>query len=143
MNLLTTKLISLEMAKRMADAAEQKASVMKIKIVIAILDAGRNLLYFRRMDGTSTGSIQVSQLKAYTSASFPLSTRDLAEKNSLMANSPYGGGAISGFVLLPGGLPIIAADGTHLGGIGISGSAPDQDEECALSALKSIAPYLN
>lgn len=130
------------MAKTMADAIEKKAHELKIKIIIAILDDGGNLKYFRRMDGTSYGSVRVSQIKATTAASWPISSRALGERNVKMPNGPYGGGAIPGIVLLPGGLPIITADGEHLGGVGISGATPDLDEACAQAGLDAIKEEL-
>ena len=108
--LLEKKVLSLELAKKMAEAAERKAVELGLKIVIAIVDDGGNLKAFRRMDGTSMGSISVSQLKAGTSAKFPLSTKEMAERNLKYAGGPYGGGAIPGNVLLEGGLPILTKD---------------------------------
>lgn len=132
------KSLSLEMAKKMADAAEQKALDIKIKIVIAIIDEGGNLKLFRRMDGTSFGSVRIAQLKAQTSASLPISTKALAERSMKLPNDPYNGGAIPGILLLGGGLPILTSAKEHLGGIGISGATPELDEECAQAAIDAI-----
>jgi uncharacterized protein GlcG (DUF336 family) len=79
----------------------------------------------------------MAQLKAFTSASIPLSTKDLALRNEKMSNGPYLG--IQGIVLLEGGLPIITKDGQHIGAIGISGASPELDGSCAQAALDSIA----
>lgn len=49
--MLTTKALSLRMAQKMADATEQKAMELGLKIAIAIMDNHGNLKYFRRMDG--------------------------------------------------------------------------------------------
>ncbi|MCI0381581.1 MAG: heme-binding protein [Chlamydiae bacterium] len=136
------RVLTLAMARKIAEAAERKAEELKIKIVVSILDDGGNLKYFLRMDGTSYGSIRISQLKANTSASLPLSTRALAERNSKLPNGPYGGGAIPNILLLGGGLPILTSDGDHLGGIGISGATPDLDETCAQAGLDAIKQEL-
>lgn len=134
------KSLSLEMAKRMADSAEEKAIENKIKIAIAIMDAHGNLKYFRRMDGNNFISVRMSQLKAMTSASIPISTKALAEKNKNMENSPYS--SVPGIVLLEGGLPIMTRDGQHIGSIGISGANPELDGICAQAALDAIAKDL-
>ncbi len=69
--------ITLEMAKAMAVAAEIKAKAHRIHIVISIYDQHGNLKYFSRMDNTSYGSIRISQLKAKTAASMPVSSKNL------------------------------------------------------------------
>lgn len=135
------KALTLEMAKIMADAAEQKAIEKNLKIAIAILDAHGNLKYFRRMDGNNFISVRMSQLKAMTSASIPISTKALAERNKNLENGPYL--SVPGIVLLEGGLPILTKDGQHLGAIGISGANPELDGICAQAALDAIQDNLN
>src|SRR5688572_8822049 len=105
---IEVKALSLAMAKKMADSAEKKAIEKKVHIAIAIMDAHGNLKYFRRMDGNNFVSVRMSQLKALTSASIPISTKALAEKNKDMDNGPYL--SVPGVVLLEGGLPIITKD---------------------------------
>lgn len=134
------KTISLELAKEMADAAEKIAVEKKIKLAIAIMDVHGNLKYYRRMDGNSFISVRMSQLKAFTSASMPLSTKALAERNKNLDNGPYAN--VPGIVLLEGGLPIITSDGQHLGAIGISGATPELDGLCAQAALDAIIKKL-
>ncbi len=129
------------MAKKIALATEKKAIENKINIVISIYDNGGNLKYFQRMDNTSYGSIRISQLKAKTSASMPLSSKTLAERSSKMAANPYS--AIPDILLLGGGLPIITQDGQHIGSIGISGATPELDELCAQSGLDAVRDELS
>lgn len=137
---LTVKALSLEMAKRMADAAETTAIRKSIKIVIAIMDAHGNLKYYCRMDGNNLVSVRMAQLKALTSASIPISTKDLAKRNESLPNGPYLG--VPGIVLLEGGLPIITQDGQHIGSIGISGATPELDGICAQAGLDAIIEML-
>ena len=137
---LTTKALSLGMAKRMADAAEAMAVERDLKIAIAIMDNHGNLKYYHRMDGNGSISIRMSQLKALTSASMPVSTKDLAKRNEGMANGPYL--AVPGIVLLEGGLPIITRDGQHIGSIGISGATPELDGICAQAGVEAILEML-
>lgn len=130
------KALSLDMAKSMADAAEAKALENNIKIVIAIMDNHGNLKYYRRMDGNNFISVRMAQLKALTSASIPVSTKDLALRNEALPNLPYL--AVPGIVLLEGGLPILTKDGQHIGSIGISGATPALDGVCAQAALDAV-----
>ena len=126
--------ITAERARSMADAAERAARAQGFAIVISIVDNHGNLKYFHRMDGTSSGSIQVAQLKAETSARFPLWTRSLGERSTALPANPYA--SLPGFTLLEGGLPIMDANGRHIGGIGISGATPELDAQFARAALE-------
>jgi glc operon protein GlcG len=64
------------------------------------MDQHGNLKYYRRMDGNNFVSVQMAQLKALTSASIPISTKKLGERNQNMPNLPYL--AVPGIVLLVG-----------------------------------------
>ena len=137
---LTIKALSLELAKKIADGAESKAIENSLKIVIAIMDNHGNLKYFRRMDGNNFVSIRMAQLKALTSASISISTKDLAKRNESLLNRPYLG--VPGIVLLGGGLPILTKDNQHIGSIGISGATPELDELCAQAGLDVVEAML-
>lgn len=78
---LLLKALSLDMAKKMADAAEAEAITRDLKIAIAVMDAHGNLKYYRRMDGNGFISVRMAPLKALTSASMAVSTKDLAKRN--------------------------------------------------------------
>jgi glc operon protein GlcG len=134
------KALSLDMAKKAAAAAEKKASEKNITIAIAIMDNHGNLKFFSRMDSNSFISVRMAPLKAMTSASIPLSTKALAERNKTLDNGPYS--AVQGIVLLEGGLPIITKDGQHIGAIGISGATPELDGICAQAALDTLVDDL-
>ncbi|KTD20052.1 Domain of uncharacterised function (DUF336) [Legionella lansingensis] len=133
---LQIKALSLQMAKKMADAAEKTAIENKIFIAMAIMDAHGNLKYYRRMDNNNFVSVRMSQLKAMTSASIPVSTKVLADRNKNIDNGPYL--SVPDIVLLEGGLPIITKDGQHIGAIGISGANPELDGICAQAGLNAI-----
>jgi glc operon protein GlcG len=124
----------------MAEAALSKAQELQVKVSVAILDDAGNLKLFMRMDGAHTGSIEISELKASTSAKLPLSSREMAERNLKNENRPY---TKFPFVLpLAGGLPIKTSDGEHIGSIGVSGASADQDELCAQAALDAVRDLL-
>lgn len=133
---MNKKYLSLSIAKTIANAAEKKAVENGIRIVISIYDNHGNLKCFYRMDDTSYGSIRVSRLKAKTSASFPIASKDLSERSAKMPANPYS--TIPDILLLGGGLPILATDGRHIGSIGISGATPDMDELCAQAGIDAV-----
>ena len=139
----TKPYLTLNMAKKMADACEAKAAAEGWRrINIAIFDDGANLKLFRRQDGAFMHSIQIAQLKGRTSAGVPRTTRALGDFAYANPDRPYGIQEVPGLVVFPGGLPIIAGDGTQIGGIGVSGATGDQDEACAQAGLDAIADML-
>lgn len=140
LSMLVTRQLSLSMAKKIADAAEEKAKELRINIAIAIMDNHGNLKYFRRMDKNGFISVRMAPLKALTSASMPLSTKDLAARNEQLANLSYL--AIPGIALLEGGLPILTNNGEHIGSIGISGATPELDGICAQAGINAIQKEL-
>jgi len=139
-------ILTLDMAKKMADACEAlRAKEGWRPINIAIYDDGGNLKLFRRQEKAFLGSIQIAQMKGHTSAMFPSSTRrfgDLAfggkEKPAVVPGIAF----VPGLASLPGGLPILTAAGDHIGSIGVSGATGDQDEMCAQAGIQAIADML-
>lgn len=128
--------LSLDIVKRMADSAEKKAIENKVKVSISILDNHGNLKYFRRMDDSNYGSIRISQLKAQTSASFPISSQELSERSAKIPTNPFG--EIPDVVLLRGGLPILSSEGQHIGAIGVSGATSEVDELCGQAGINAV-----
>jgi glc operon protein GlcG len=108
------------------------------KIIVAIVDAGGVLKQFSRMDDSFMISVEVSQMKAHTSAGVPVSSRKFGE----IAKANPGLELVPNTATFAGGLPIITASGAHIGGIGVSGASGDQDEECAQVALDAVKDVL-
>jgi hypothetical protein len=69
--------LTLEDAKRVISAAEEKAEEIGQPMDIAVVDAGGNLKAHVRMDGAFIGSINISINKAYTAIAFQTETKDL------------------------------------------------------------------
>ena len=131
--------LTLDSAKKMAAACEARAKQEGWKMIIAIMDDGGNLKHLSRMDGAFLGSLQIAQLKANTSASFPFSTRQVGE---IAQQRVPGIAYVPGIVTFAGGLPIVTAKGEQLGSIGVSGASADQDETCAQAALDAVKDEL-
>src|SRR4051812_17523671 len=127
--------ITLAQAQAAVQAAHQKCLDMGVKMNIAIVDAGANLVAFARMDGAWLGSLDISIKKAKTARFFDMPTGDLGQ-----ASQP--GGPLfnievsnSGLITFPGGIPIKNADGHIVGAIGVSGGSVEQDHEVAAAGL--------
>jgi uncharacterized protein GlcG (DUF336 family) len=120
--------ITLEEAKSIVSAAEHKAQQMGQPMNIAVMDAGRNLLAFHRMDGAWVASIDIAIDKAFTSAGRGLTTREIGEMaqpgQPLFGINTTNGGRI---VIFAGGIPLMR-DGEVVGAIGVSGGTPDEDQ---------------
>jgi glc operon protein GlcG len=126
--------LTLEVAKKMAAACEAKAKQEGWKMNIAIVDSGGNIKYFLRQDDAFLKSIEIAQMKAGTSAGFPFSSKQIAD----IATKIPGIAFVPGIATFEGGLPILTADGKHIGGIGVSGASAEQDGQCAQAGLDAV-----
>lgn len=87
---LSVSMISREQARSIIDTVEQEAQRIGQPMNVAVVDAGRELKAFSRMDDAWLGSIDIAINKAYTAASFKLSTQDLAGMAQPNGGSLYG-----------------------------------------------------
>ena len=62
--------LSLDDAKKMADAARAQAQKMGLRVVIAIVDEGGHAIYLERLDGTQKSSSVIAIEKARTAVMF-------------------------------------------------------------------------
>ncbi len=129
--------IDAEMAEKAVMAAAKKAVELNLKMCIAISDETGDLKAFRRMDGAPKLSIQISQDKAYTAASFSMATH--AWFDFIKDDPPllHGITHTPRLVVFGGGFPIVI-DGEAIGAVGVSGGHYSQDMECARAALAAI-----
>jgi uncharacterized protein GlcG (DUF336 family) len=123
--------ITLEEARRVISAAEQKAQEIGQPMDIAVVDAGGNLKAHVRMDGAFIGSIDISINKAFTSIAFETQTKDLAPQTQsgqpLFGLNTTNNGRV---VIFPGGIPLVR-DGEVVGAVGVSTGTVEQDQEVA------------
>ncbi len=131
---LQHKNISLDAAKKIVHEAVQFAKSLDAPGgSIAIVDAGGNLVYLERLDGTFAASAEVAVKKANTAATFKAPSSKL--ENSI--NSGRQALITVGHTFLQGGIPIYF-EGQVIGAIGVSGSASaQQDEDIAIAGSKA------
>ena len=117
--------INAENAKKAAAAAIAEAKKNSWTMAVAITDGAGILVYFEKMDGTQTGSVDVAQGKARSAALFKRPSK--AFQDVLAAG---GDGmrilGLQGAVPIEGGLPLVM-DGKIVGAIGLSGGSSAQD----------------
>ncbi|MBI5385608.1 MAG: heme-binding protein [Verrucomicrobia bacterium] len=129
--------LTLEGARKAAEAAVAFANSNGAPgSAIAVVDDGGHLLYFVRLDGTFTGSPNISIGKAKTAALFRRPTGDF---ESLVNKGRFAMTALPpDFTPLQGGVPI-KHGGQVIGAIGVSGAkSAAQDEEVALAGARAI-----
>lgn len=122
-----TENASLEDARRVIAAGEEKADEIGQPMNIAVVDGGGNLVAHARMDGAWIGSVDVSINKAFTARAFDITTEDLAE-NSQPGQQFYGIQASNEgrIMVFAGGVPL-QKNGKVVGAVGVSGGLGEQD----------------
>ena len=135
------KTLTLDGAERVIAAAKAKAQEVKSPGgVIAVVDAGGNLMALARLDGTFAAGANISIGKARTAVLFQKPTKvfeDIINKGrTAMAALPD-----SFFTPLQGGIPVVL-DGQIIGGVGVSGaSSAAQDEELAIAGAEAAKTF--
>jgi uncharacterized protein GlcG (DUF336 family) len=101
---------------------------------IAVVDTGGHLIAALRMDGNGSGIMDFAMAKAQAAAAWGFSTAQMAKA----AKSTPGFAGAPDVVTVPGGVPVWTADGrVRVGAIGVSGEAPQDDEECANAGINA------
>src|SRR5215467_3750858 len=135
------KSLTLDGAERVIAAAKGYAAKVKAPGgVIAVVDAGGNLMALERLDGTFAAGANISIGKARTAVLFQKPTKvfeDIINKGrTAMAALPD-----SFFTPLQGGIPVVL-DGQIVGGVGVSGaSSAAQDEELAIAGAEAAKSF--
>lgn len=131
-------MITLDDARRIISAAEQKAKELRQPMNIAVADAGGRLIAHVRMDGAWMGSIDISIKKAFTSRAFDISTRDLARLAQPGADFFGIHASNDGNVMIfAGGMPL-KREGKVIGAIGVSGGSGEQDHAVAEAGARTF-----
>ena len=128
-------------------AAKKKASELGLKMNIAIVDDGGQLLSFARMDGARPASATTALTKAVSAATFRQETGPMPAKGEpdlLLSLSLQNAAAASGgkITSLKGGVPIVV-DGQVIGAIGVGGGTGEQDVEVAKAGIQALLDSLN
>lgn len=132
--LADTKALTADAVKTMLATAESTARANRWNVSIAITDPAGDLLGFLKMDGASTGSVDISLGKARTAARYARPTKVYADRvlaDTLTILS------VPGVVALQGGLPIVV-NGRVIGAVGVSGVTSAQDEQIAAAAIAAV-----
>lgn len=131
--------VSLEAARKVIRAGQDKAKEIGQPMNIAVVDAGANLVAFERMQGAWLGSIDISINKAFTARAFDLETKALGE-NSQSGDQFFGIHASNHgrIMIFAGGVPLKSGDQV-VGAVGVSGGSGKQDQAVAEAAAKAFS----
>lgn len=130
----TRPILTLAAARKIGEACLAKAQAEGWKMHVAIVDVGGDLKYYARMDDAQLLSQDIALAKATTSAKIPRPTKELGSR-AFGDKGPTPLALVPGLAFFEGGLPIMTADGVHIGGVGVSGSTGENDGICAQAGL--------
>jgi uncharacterized protein GlcG (DUF336 family) len=134
--------MTLTLAEECVLRVKRKAETMGIDVAIAVVDYAGELIAYARM-GEKRGGLREKPAiaKARTAAAYGWTTKQAMENWSTRPGNYYIV-AMSGmypeeFWAGPGGAPI-TFEGEIIGGVGVSGSSPENDHACVMEALEGI-----
>jgi cob(I)alamin adenosyltransferase len=132
-------MMNLEMAKNLLQTGIKKAKEMGKLCSIAIVDDHGWLVALHRMDGAPIPTAEIARDKAWTAATFRISTSEV---------SRFGDSRMRGYgfnvqnwnerlTAIPGGMPILN-EGRLIGAIGVCSETPKEDVIICQNTLKDI-----
>jgi glc operon protein GlcG len=130
--------INLESAKKAAASALAETRRNDWTMAVAIVDTAGNLVYFEKLDGTQTASVNVAIAKARSSVLFKRPTKAFEEALKGGGSATLRLLAMDNVVPDEGGIPLVMA-GAIVGAIGMSGgTTAAQDGQCAAAGAAAL-----
>lgn len=130
--------ISLEQARQVIDMALGHARKLDVKMNIAIVDTGGNLVAFNKMDNAWIGSIDIAQKKGRTAIFFNMNSGELgklSQPGGPLYNIEHSN---QGLITFPGGVILRDSSRNIIGAIGVSGSSVEDDHSVAQAGADSL-----
>jgi uncharacterized protein GlcG (DUF336 family) len=126
-------------SKIVADVLAEGRNRGFARLTAAVLDAGGHLVALARDDGSSLLRPQIAMGKAWGVLGMGFGGRELAKRAAavpsfIAALIEMSDGKV---VPVPGGVLIRNAGGEILGSVGVTGDTSDNDEVCAVAAIKA------
>ena len=123
------------------NAAIEKAKELKQVVSICVVDAGAQLMAFKRMTNGRTHNVLIAQAKARSAALTTAATgkkgrdgSEIPDHQVLAQTLAVGPGW---FISIEGGLPI-TVDGHCIGGVGVSGAPSAVDRQIGQAGLDAF-----
>jgi glc operon protein GlcG len=131
--------LTLDLARKLIDAAEDEARRQELRLSFAVLDAGGHVVAVARMDEADWITPEVALGKAWTAAAFRAPSDAQGQKaKDLVAFAGAISAATHGrYTPQIGGLPIVV-DGSPIGAMGASGATGQEDEAVVRAAIERV-----
>jgi glc operon protein GlcG len=127
--------LTLDDARRIADAAQAEALANGWAVTIAIADDGGHLLWLQRLDGAAPISAQIAAAKARSSALGRRETKAYEDMINQGRNAFLSAPGLEG--MLEGGVPVLA-EGQCVGAVGVSGVKSSEDAQIARAGIAAL-----
>lgn len=137
---VTAAAISLDRASAVVDAALASGAELGLApLTVAVLDPGGHLVALKRADGSGILRAEVAMAKAWGVLAMGWPAGELVQRARRQPQFFGALGVLAGGRMLPaaGGVPIKDSRGCLLGAVGISGDTSDNDERCAVAAVRA------
>ncbi|UYB41266.1 heme-binding protein [Streptomyces sp. Je 1-4] len=131
----TVRPLTIREADALIEAAVRAADGLGVRGSVTVLDAGGQLLGFRRDDTAVLISGETSTRKAYTALQLDAPTADLVDlvrPDGIFHTLPTA--LDRPLLFIAGGVPL-HRDGRLIGALGFGGGAPDQDHRIVTAAI--------
>ncbi len=129
---VSTRQLSLETARQIADAALAACRDKGIQIGVTVVDRAGIPQVALRDSIAPRITLEISRGKAYAAVMFGVPTSALADR----ANTPIG--RVPGLVMSAGAVPV-QIGGALLGAVGVSGApSGETDEACAMAGVEAV-----
>lgn len=126
------KQLTLAEAKTIAEGAQSAAMAKNAQVSIVVVNREGRVILAQRMDGTAFTSLEVAEGKAVAAVSTGMPSAGI---QSAIDSGMLSLLTVKGIVAIGGGLPVLRGE-RIVGGVGVSGSSPMDDESFARAGLE-------
>jgi uncharacterized protein GlcG (DUF336 family) len=137
--LVTQKILSLGMAKTIAEATLGECRAKGFHTSAAVVDRAGQLLVLLRDEQATATTAEMARRKAFTARVFRSSTLEFQKRTMDPAFAAQRN--VPDILALGGGVPIVVGK-EIVGGVGSSGSSQEQDDACAKAGVAKVADLL-
>ena len=135
--LVTFQMMRPELALQLAQYTLESCRAQGYQIAVAVVDRSGVLQVLLRDRFAGAHTPSTAQRKAWTAASFKTDTLTMSEVGAA-GGEIFGANFISNALLLGGGVPV-EAQGSIVGGVGVSGAPSGAiDDECARAGIDEV-----
>ena len=135
--LISRRQLSLDLALALLARVRAEAEARELSLAAAVVDSGGHVLASQRMDGAALGAMPLAVGKAFTAASWATPTGEFGRSTQPGGDDWGWNTTDERIVVYAGGIPLLV-DGELVGGLGASGGAAVEDEECVAAAARAL-----